>query len=108
MTIESRDPDTGEVRRDVFELTPPPAPGDERRVLVELVTGIHPNAVEVEFADGVAVLDDGGRAITASFGPGEPRRGPAAARPGNALRLSGGRSRPASTSAAIRRPRSVP
>ena len=72
VTIESRDPDTGEVRRDVFELTPPPAPGDERRVLVELVTGIHPTAVEVELADRVAVLDDGGRHVTASIGPGEP------------------------------------
>jgi len=76
VTIESRDPDTGEVRRDVFELTPPPVPGDERRVLVELVTGIHPGAVEVEFAEGVAVLDDGGRAITASFGPGSPDADP--------------------------------
>jgi hypothetical protein len=70
VTIESRDPDTGEVLREVFELTPPPAPGEERRVLVELVTGIHPGAVEVSFADGVAVLDDDGRGITASLGGG--------------------------------------
>lgn len=70
VTIESRDPDTGEVLREVFELTPPPVPGEERRVLVELVTGIHPGSVEVSFADGVAVLDDDGRAITASFGGG--------------------------------------
>ena len=79
MTIESRDPDTGEVTRDVFELTPPPAPGDERRVLVELVTGIHPNATEVSWRDGVAVLDDGGRAVTASIGPGAPDSDPAPA-----------------------------
>ena len=70
VTIESVDPDTGEVRRDVFELTPPPPPGEERRVLVELVTGIHPNAVEVRWSDGVAVLDDGGRPVTATIGPG--------------------------------------
>ncbi|HMN98940.1 MAG TPA: hypothetical protein PKD59_05960 [Miltoncostaeaceae bacterium] len=76
VTIESRDPETGEVRRDVFELTPAPPPGDERRVLVELVTGIHPNAVEVSWSDGVAVLDDGGRAVTATFGPGEPDSDP--------------------------------
>jgi hypothetical protein len=74
--IESRDPETGEVRRDVFELTPAPAPGDEHRVLVELVTGIHPNAVEVSWDDGVAVLDDGGRPVTATFGPGEPDADP--------------------------------
>ena len=76
VTIESRDAQTGEVRREVFELTPPPAPGDERRVLVELVTGIHPNAVEVSWRDGVVVLDDGGRAVTASIGPGEPDADP--------------------------------
>lgn len=76
VTIESRDPETGEVRRDVFELTPAPPPGDERRVLVELVTGIHPNAVEVSWSDGVAVLDDGGRAVTATLGPGEPDSDP--------------------------------
>ena len=58
VTIESRDPETGEVQRDVFELTPAPSPGDERRVLVELVTGIHPNAVEVSWGDGVVVLDE--------------------------------------------------
>lgn len=76
VTIESRDPETGEVRRDVFELTPAPPPGDERRVLVELVTGIHPNAVEVSWSDGVAVLDDGGRPVTATFGPGGPDSDP--------------------------------
>lgn len=76
VTIESRDPETGEVRRDVFELTPAPPPGDERRVLVELVTGIHPSAVEVSWSDGVAVLDDGGRPVTATFGPGEPDSDP--------------------------------
>ena len=74
VTIESRDPDTGEVLREVFELTPPPAPGEERRVLVELVTGIHPGAVEVSYADGVAVLDDDGRQIVASFGAGGAAR----------------------------------
>jgi hypothetical protein len=72
VTIESRDPDTGEVMRDVFELTPAPAQGEERRVLVELVTGIHPAAVEISFAAGVAVLDDAGREIIASFGPSGP------------------------------------
>lgn len=76
VTIESRDPVTGELRRDVFELTPPPAPGDERRVLVELVRGIHPDATEVGWADGVAVLDDAGRTVTASFGPGSPDSDP--------------------------------
>jgi len=74
VTIESRDPDTGEVLREVFELTPPPALGEERRVLVALVTGIHPGAVEVSFAEGVAVLDDAGRQIVASFGDGGPAR----------------------------------
>ena len=76
VTIESRDPETGEVLREVFELTPPPAPGEERRVLVELVTGIHPWAVEVSFADGVAMFDDDGRRITASFGAGSPAGDP--------------------------------
>lgn len=73
VTIESTDPDTGEVTRDVFELTPPPTPGDERRVLAELVGAIHPGAVEVGFADGVAELRDGRREIRASLGwsPGE-------------------------------------
>jgi hypothetical protein len=33
----------------------------------------------VEWADGVAVLDDGGRAVTASIGPGEPAADPPAA-----------------------------
>lgn len=76
VTIESRDPDTGELLREVFELTPSPAPGEERRVLVELVTGIHPGAVEVSFAGGVAVLDDAGREILASFGDVGPARSP--------------------------------
>jgi hypothetical protein len=77
VTIETTDRESGESTRDVFELTPTPAPGEERRVLVELVLGIHPGAVEVGADAGAVLLRDGRRAIRASLGPGAPDDPPA-------------------------------
>lgn len=74
--LESRDTETGEGHRDVFELTPSPEPGRERQVLAELVGGIHPGAVERSYDGTTAVFDEGPREITASFaaeGAGAPR-----------------------------------
>jgi hypothetical protein len=65
--IESRDLDTGERMRDVFEVTPSPEPGRERAVLAEVVHGIHPGAVERSYADRVGTFRDGRREITASL-----------------------------------------
>lgn len=65
--ITSTDPDTGESARDVFEVTPPPAPGSEHSVLVQLVTGIHPDAVEHSHDAGTVTFDDGRRRIAARF-----------------------------------------
>ena len=65
--IESRDLDTGERMRDVFEVTPAPEPGRERAVLAEVVAGIHPGAIERSYADRVGTFRDGRREITASL-----------------------------------------
>jgi hypothetical protein len=76
VVLESRDPEGGEARREVFEVTPPPEPGRERAVLGQLVRGIHPGAVERSYDGAVAVFDDGAREIRASFtvdgAPGAP------------------------------------
>lgn len=68
--IETRPPGGGPPSREAFEITPPPAPGTERDVLAELVTAIHPGAVERGHADGRSVFDDGGRRIEATFEAG--------------------------------------
>lgn len=65
--LESRDTETGERQRDVFEVTPPPEPGRERAILAQLVHGIHPGAVERSYDGAVAVFDEGSRQISASF-----------------------------------------
>jgi len=65
--LESRDTETGERHRDVFEVTPPPEPGRERAVLGQLVRGIHAGALERSFDGAVAVFDEGTRQISASF-----------------------------------------
>ncbi len=65
--LESRDTETGERHRDVFEVTPPPEPGRERDVLGQLVRGIHAGAVEHSYDGAVAVFDEGPRQISASF-----------------------------------------
>ena len=65
--LESRDTETGEHHRDVFEVTPPPEPGRERVVLAQLVSGIHPGAVERTYDGALAVFDEGPREIRASF-----------------------------------------
>ena len=65
--IVSHDLDTGERMRDVFEVTPAPAPGRERAVLAEVVAGIHPGAIERSYADRVGTFRDGRREITASL-----------------------------------------
>lgn len=65
--LESRDAETGERQRDMFEVTPPPEPGRERAILGQLVRGIHPGAVERSYDGVVAVFDEGGREISASF-----------------------------------------
>jgi hypothetical protein len=67
VTIEIRDPGTGEASRDAYEVTPPAAPGEEHALLVELVTSLHPCAVLSAYADGVATFGDGARRITASY-----------------------------------------
>jgi hypothetical protein len=67
VVLESRDPEGGEPRREVFEVTPPPEPGRERTELAQLVRGIHPGAVELSYDDAVAVFADGPREIRASF-----------------------------------------
>lgn len=80
--LESRDTETGERHRDVFEVTPPPEPGRERAILAQLVRGIHPGAVERSYDGAVAVFDEGSRQISASFTvDGAPRR-PDPTRPG--------------------------
>jgi hypothetical protein len=65
--LESRDTETGERQRDVFEVTPPPEAGRERAILAQLVHGIHPGAVERSYDGAVAVFDEGSRQISASF-----------------------------------------
>ena len=65
--LQSRDTETGERHRDVFEVTPPPEPGRERAVLSQLVLGIHAGAVERSYDGAVAVFDEGTREISASF-----------------------------------------
>jgi hypothetical protein len=74
--LKSRDTETGERHRDVFEVTPPPEAGSERTVLGQLVRGIHAGALERSYDGAVAVFDEGPREITASFsvdgGPTEP------------------------------------
>ena len=65
--LESRDTETGEHHRDVFELTPPPEAGGEQSVLAQLVRGIHPGAIERSYDGARAVFDEGPREITASF-----------------------------------------
>ena len=78
--LESRDTETGERQRDVFEVTPPPEPGRERAILAQLVRGIHPGAVERSYDGAVAVFAEGAREISASFTvdggppPADPRR----------------------------------
>lgn len=65
--LESRDTETGERQRDVFEVTPPPEPGRERAVLGQLVRGIHAAAQERSYDGAMAVFEEGPREITASF-----------------------------------------
>lgn len=65
--LQSRDTETGERHRDVFEVTPPPEPGRERVVLAQLVHGIHPGATERSYDGAVAIFDEGAREISASF-----------------------------------------
>lgn len=65
--LHSRDTESGESHRAVFEVTPPPEPGRERTVLGELVRGIHAGALERSYDGAVAVFDEGPREITASF-----------------------------------------
>ena len=65
--ITSTDPDSGAAEREVYEVTPAPAPGGERDVLRQLVTGIHPDADERSYDGGQARFLDGRRQITASF-----------------------------------------
>ena len=65
--LQSRDMETGERHREVFEVTPPPEPGSERTVLGQLVRGIHAGALERSYDGAVAVFDEGPREITASF-----------------------------------------
>ena len=60
----------GPSSREAFEITPPPAPGTERDVLRQLVTGIHPGAVESGHSAGRSVFADGGREIVAMFEAG--------------------------------------
>ncbi|WP_217922414.1 hypothetical protein [Miltoncostaea oceani] len=69
VVIETRSP--AATSRDAFEVTPAPAPGTERAVLAQLVTGIHPGAVERSHVDGRSVFDDGAREISARFEPGD-------------------------------------
>jgi hypothetical protein len=79
--LEGPDGAAGDPRRDVFEVTPPPAPGREREELGRLVRGIHPGAEEIGWDGEQAVFDDGGRSLTARFaragggGPGAPAQG---------------------------------
>jgi hypothetical protein len=79
--LEGPDGAAGDPRRDVFEVTPPPAPGREREELGRLVRGIHPGAEEIGRGEEQAVFDDGGRSLTARFaragggGPGAPAQG---------------------------------
>ena len=80
--LESRDSETGERQRDVFEVTPPPEPGRERTVLGQLVVGIHAGAVERSYDGAVAVFEDGPRRITASFTVDGMARLPGAGGPG--------------------------
>ena len=82
VVIETRGPGDGPGVRDAFEITPPPEPGTERAVLHQLVTGIHPGAVERGHAAGVSTFDDADRTISARFDvagaagpPGEPPQG---------------------------------
>lgn len=65
--LESRDTETGDRQRDVFEVTPPPEPGRERAVLAQLVHGIHAGAQERSYDGAVAVFEEGTRQIRASF-----------------------------------------
>ena len=67
VVLTSTDPDTGDVERAVYEVTPAPVPGSEHDVLRQLVTGIHPDAVELSYDGGKATFLDEGWAITASF-----------------------------------------
>lgn len=80
--LESRDTETGERHRDVFEVTPPPEPGRERVILGQLVHGIHPAAVERSYDGAVATFDDGPREIQASFTVGGAPPAPDPRRPG--------------------------
>jgi hypothetical protein len=78
VVIETRSP--AATSREAFEVTPAPAPGTERAVLAQLVTGIHPGAVERAHADGRSVFDDGPREISARFertGAADDGAGPA-------------------------------
>ncbi len=65
--LESKDTETGERHRDVFEVTPPPEPGRERAVLGQLVRGIHAGALERSYDGAVAMFDEGPLEIAASF-----------------------------------------
>lgn len=67
VVIVSTDPDTGSSEREVYEVTPAPAPGTERAVLRQLVTGIHPDAIVGAEDGGRSSFTDGRRAITAFF-----------------------------------------
>lgn len=67
VVIETRAPGGGPGARDAFEITPPPEPGSERAVLEQLVTGIHPRAVERSHVEGLSTFADGARTITARF-----------------------------------------
>ena len=67
VVIAIADPDTGEVERATYEVTPTPVPGSEHDVLRQLVTGIHPDAVELSYEGGMATFLDDRVTITTSF-----------------------------------------
>lgn len=66
VVIETRAPGDG-ASAERFEVTPPPEPGTERDVLRQLVTGIHPGAVELGHRAGTSRFADGDREIEARF-----------------------------------------
>lgn len=65
--MTSVDPQTRESVREVYEVTPPPSPGTEHAVLVQLVAGIYPDAIERAHDGDIVRFEDAGRTITASY-----------------------------------------
>ncbi|WP_217914207.1 hypothetical protein [Miltoncostaea marina] len=76
VVIETRAPGDAGASAERYEVTPPPEPGTERAVLRQLVTGIHPGAVELGHDGGTSRFADGDREIAARFEGGGPPDAP--------------------------------